>query len=1126
MGENLSNYKDPNNDVKNSATDEQEHRSRSRSKKESRKEKFNQKLNFAKKNKDDNTTAETGEAGETKAFDLSKINKKKVLIIALCGFLALCLAGIVYVGVIIYTAPAIETDNIYSLLSQSTILYDDEGEIIDTAYGDQNRTIVEISQIPEHVQYAFIALEDKTFEKHNGFNVIRIFGALKDAVFNGGRISGTSTITQQLSRNLYLQDEMYDRNLARKIREAYYAIQLEKELSKDEILEAYLNTIYFGNGYGVQAAAQAYFSKDISEVTVAEAAALAAMPQAPTDYALVYAVDVNEVTDKTPNLILKTIDTAYLWNDAAKDRIQTCLYLMHEQGYITDEQYEEAKKVEIKDMVNPNLDALNSFSNYFADYTLETVLNDLQEDAGYSYEEAYELVYNGGLKIYTTMDSQAQSVVETEFANEDNFPTAIGYSTDTNGNILDQYGDVLLYSYSNYINAEGEFTLTPDDYKKNEDGSLTIYYGKRLNIYTTTVAGETDYSVEFKNMYVEDEEGHLYSIQGGYINIPQQFKSRDKDDNLVISAEFFEEYPTFFVEKDGNLATTEYTLNPRTIQPQAAMTIVDNYTGQIKAMIGGRNISGRMLYNRAVAPQQPGSSIKPLAVYASALQRSYELSQAGETFPFTNNGFDKQAEKGWGTYLTTASIVDDEPTTINGRIWPANSYSGYEGLYTFRTALQQSVNVCAVKILSQVGVDYAGSIVEKFGISTLSTDDLNLAALGLGGMVEGVSTLEMASAYTTFINGGVHKDYSVYTKVTTRNGDLLLEPKVSETEVLDAGVAWIMSDVLRTVVSEGIGSPAAISGISVGGKTGTTDDQFDIWFCGFTPSYSAALWIGNDVNIALSSYSNSAAYLWGKIMGQIEANYGGSYPSAPGNVVSASIDTKSGLLATEASGSDVRTEYFTAGTQPTASDNVHRSVDICTESGYISTPSCTKLNTKTGIMRPYVPNEKVKDIGNELPHYYCNLHNPDPNLYPTEPGKPVTIVQPKPSKEESEKEDNKDKNDKTDKTDKNDKVDKNDKEEADKPSSESTKPNSDTSKEEDKTSTEESSKPAAQSDKESKDEPATASLTPKATAKDVKQKASEAASEIKEKMEAAKQSGKETTAESEQKTTEDDKSEQ
>ena len=966
----MSNYKNPNNDANNSAKEETKYRSRSR-----------------KKN-----SISTDEASGVKTLKFSNINKKKVLLGLVCAFLAICLVGIIYVASVIIKAPAIETDNIYSLLSQSSILYDDDGEIMDTAYGDKNRTIVEISEVPEHVQYAFIALEDKTFETHNGFNIIRIFGAIKDAFFNGGHISGTSTITQQLSRNLYLQDEMFDRDLGRKIREAYYAVQLEKELTKPEILEAYLNTIYFGSGYGVQTASQAYFSKDISEVTIAEAAALAAMPQAPTDYALVYAVDASEVTEDTPNLIVKYEDVAYLWNDTCRDRMETCLYLMHDQGYISDKEYEEALKVEIKDMVNPNLDALNSFSNFFADYAIETVINDLQEIAGYSYEDAVNLVYNGGIQIYTTMDSQAQSVVEQEFADESNFPTATGYSVDDDGNILDDYGNIALYDYDNYFNSEGQFVLEPDEFKKNEDGSVTVFIGNRLNVYTTTVGGETDYSVEFKNMYVYDENDELHSIEGGYLNIPQPYKTRDKDDNLVISAQLFEDYPSFFTEKDGKLYTTEYSLKQKTIQPQAAMTIVDNETGQVKAMIGGRNTSGRMLFNRAITPQQPGSSIKPIAVYAAGLQKSFELEESGKTFNFVDNGFDKQGDKGWGTYLTTASIVDDEPTKINGKQWPTNAYNGYYGLYTFRTALQESVNVCAVKILSQVGIDYSGEIVEKFGITTLNDDDLNLAALGLGGMTEGVSTLEMASAYSTFVNNGIHKDYSVYTKVTTRNGDLLLEPKVEETEVLDPGVAWIMTDVLRTVVSEGIAYPAAISGVSVGGKTGTTDDQFDIWFCGFTPTYSAALWIGNDINISLSSMSGSAASLWGEIMSQVNGAYGGSYPSAPSNVVSAKIDTKSGLLATEASGSHTRTEYFTSGTQPTEADTAHKTADICKDSGYLATPSCDNTESKSGIVRPYIPNTKVGDYKNELPHYYCNQHNPDPKEYPADPDKKVTIV--------------------------------------------------------------------------------------------------------------------------------------
>ena len=998
----MSNYddKDKITNTQESASEEVTHRSRSKKNGTSKKA---AKRRAAREKKEALQNAVA--AGDPEAIKKmrAKSRRKKIIIGVICAILAAMLAGIIYVGVIISKAPDIQTDNIYSLLSQSSVLYDDEGNIIDTAFGDQNRTIVEIGQIPEHTQNAFIALEDKTFREHHGFNIIRIFGAIKDAVFSGGGVSGTSTITQQLARNLYLEDKMFERSLNRKITEAYYAIILERRLDKDEILEAYLNTINFGCGYGIQTAAQAYFSKDVEELTIAESAALASIPQAPTNYALVQTVSVNEITDETPNLISKGSQYAYLWNDACKNRMATCLALMHEQGYISDEEYEEAKAVEIKDIVNPNIDALNTVSNYFADYTLQTVIDDLMEEKDYSYEDASDLVYNGGLRIYTTMDSQAQEIIEKEFNNNSNYPYITGYSRDGNGNIVGPNGNTI-YAYSNYINDDGYFVLKSDEYKMNEDGSMTVYAGKRLNIYDTTVQGQTDYSVEFKNMYVYEDD-ILYSINGGYVNIPQNYKSKDEDGNLVIAASFFTDYPTFFEETDSGMATKQYTLNQRVIQPQSAMVIVDNATGQIKAMSGGRKTSGRMLFNRATSDRQPGSAIKPLSVYSAALQQSYELEQEGKTFTAVDNGYDQQGAELWGNYLTAASIIDDEPTKINGKNWPKNSYSGHSGLYTMRRALQQSVNVCAVKLLSQVGVNYSADLMEKYGVTSVSENDLNLAALGLGGMATGISPLEMASAYSTFVNDGVHIEPTIYTKVTNRNGDSILEASPAETQVLDAGVAWIMRDLLRTVVSEGIGYPAAISGTTVGGKTGTTDRNDNIWFCGFTPKYSAALWIGNDYNLNLSSNSYAASTMWGKIMRQVENALGGSYSERPSNVVQVKIDTKSGLLATDESGSDVRNEYFTSGTEPTEEDTVHKTVEVCAESGYLATPSCPEVKSKSGIMRPYEPSKSVGDIKRELPHYYCNLHNPDPDTYPAEPGKSVTIVEVPPVLPPEENED-------------------------------------------------------------------------------------------------------------------------
>ena len=199
-----------------------------------------------------------------------------------------------------------------------------------------------------------------------------------------------------------------------------------------------------------------------------------------------------------------------------------------------------------------------------------------------------------------------------------------------------------------------------------------------------------------------------------------------------------------------------------------------------------------------------------------------------------------------------------------------------------------------------------------------------------------------------------------------------------------------MTDILKSVVSEGLGSGASIGTQPVGGKTGTTTDNYDAWFVGFTPQYAAAVWIGNDVNIELSRGSAAASSVWSKVMKQVCAGLEtGSYPSQPENVIALEIDTKSGLLPTQLSYLDdrgtVRYEYFVKGTEPTESDNVHKYVTACSYTGYLATPYCTATYSRFGTMRPYAVNPSVGDISYELPHYYCNLHNPDPSRYPIDP---------------------------------------------------------------------------------------------------------------------------------------------
>ena len=828
-----------------------------------------------------------------KKFSFFHLFRDIILAGVLCVMIFIC-----YSFVIITKAPKIDPVNIYDNIQQSSVIYNDEGRAVDSAYYTQDRKICKYEDMPENLVNAFVALEDKTFWKHHGFNWTRMIGAVFQSITGSGKISGTSTITQQLARNVYLPETMSTRSIKRKVLEMYYAAVIERKLSKKEIVEAYLNTIYLGFGnYGVEAASESYFGKKPKDLSLVQCASLAALPQAPDSYALVQMLGTGETPDDNDTIIKKR-PNKYVANDESKNRRETCLALMKDQGYITEDQYNKAKGQKLTKFLNAQLSNKASKYSYFHEYLLDEVIQDLMEKYDYSKDKATDLVYTGGLNIYSTVDSHAQAMIVKEFNKDSNFPSIAGYSTDGNGNIINSGGGIMLYSYRNFFNGKNEFKLKSHECKVNEDGSLTIKSGYRLNIYNTSAG----YSLEFKPTYV-NEGGKLYMYNGGYINIPEKYKSMDDNDNLVISAKFFKKYPDWIKLGKNTATITEnaYTLPEKTIEPQSSMVIVEVGTGKIKAMVGGRKQQGRQLYNRALNPRQSGSSIKPISVYSGALQKSYDLASEGKKFPFKDTGHDRQGSKYYGDYLTASSVIVDERMTFNGQTWPQNASNSFSGAVTMRKALQNSINVCAVKLELQVGAEYIADLVEKFGITTLDreggTNDLNPAALALGGLTNGVIPLEMAQAYAAFPNGGVRQSSIAYTKVTDRNGKVLLTSKSESSKVLDEGVAFVMTDMLKSVVSQGIGSPAGISGVQAGGKTGTTSSEFDIWFDGFTPSYAAALWIGNDVNMQLTSMSGPAAALWGKIMNQIPKAKKGHYKSQPSDVT------------------HVNGEYYTKGTE-------------------------------------------------------------------------------------------------------------------------------------------------------------------------------------------------------------------
>lgn len=867
-------------------------------------------------------------------------------------------------------SPEINPDDISSILTQSSTLYDDEGNVIDDIYiGDGMRTNVLYNEMPQDLVDAFVAIEDRTFWTHHGFNIVRIFGAIRDSILHGGGIKGTSTLTQQLARNIWLPDEKSDRNLGRKIQEAFIAMQLENKLTKYQIIEAYMNTIPLGNrSYGVQAAAQAYFSKDVGELTLAECAAIASLPQAPTRYALIQTFEREKISADDPNLVAVNGQYAYVYNDAYVSRKNLVLSIMLELEFITQQEHDEAVAVDLREHINPRLDNESMSSNYFADYTIEKVTKDLISELGIDEERAHQMLYTGGLKIHTTMNRKMQSIIETELSNNDNFPRLV-VKKDKAGNIIAPNG-VLLNSYDSYFDADGNFTLSPDEYEGLDNGDLMLFKDKRLNFYNTQVHGETDYSVEFKDMYIQDERTY-YIMRGGVIPIPREYKTKNENGDLIINHDFFINNPDIFRFVDGGIvvAPSSYSLRQQVVQPQSAMVLVDYATGGIKAMVGGRNTEGRLLYNRADSPRQPGSSIKPMSVYGPALQMGADKE------PIVNG------ENTYGNYWTAASGILDGPLEFQGKIWPKNWYDGYRGMQTMRRSIEQSVNVNAVKVQLNIGSDRSLKFLKGLGVSSVvetgATNDMNPAALALGGMSRGISPLEMAAAYGAFGNQGLYVEPRPYSKITNRRGEAIIDHESYSNQAMDPAVAWLITDMLRTTVTNGIANRAAIAAQPVAGKTGTTSDKYDAWFVGFTPQYSASLWIGCDVGIELAEGSGAATRVWSKVMQQIcEGTERGSFHSAPSNITSKVIDSTSGLLPS--SYSSTRSEYFISGTEPTTTDTASRPVYICPLSGHLATPYCP-----TRIL--------FNPDGGDKPTYYCNLHNSDPEAFPIDPEKELVV---------------------------------------------------------------------------------------------------------------------------------------
>ena len=764
-----------------------------------------------------------------------RLSKKSLVVffkILLYILLLICITGCALVfGIvrgIIDAAPDIQDVSIVPSSYSTTVYNNKEKEIAKLVTSGSNRIKVSIDQVPDNLKWAFIDTEDARFYEHQG-----IGRAVVVAITTLNPSEGASTITQQVLKNNVFTDWTSEETLGdqvkRKLQEQYLAIQLEKVTKKETILETYLNTINLGsNTLGVQAASHRYFDKDVSDLTLSECAVIAGITQNPAAYNPIYHPKANA---KRRKKILKN---------------------MLDASHITKDEYNEAMKDDVYSRiqsVDNQITQSNNVYSYFVDEVVSQVMSDLQEQKGYTYTQAYNAVYSGGLKIYTTQDSKIQKICNKELSNAENYPNTVSYS------------------------INWAWTI------QHADGTTENYSESYINYYHKVLLNESSFKL-------------IFSTKEAAKECVKQYKKYL--------------YPDGLADDDVEYETLYYTP-----QPQASFTVMDQYTGYVKAIVGGRGSKKVSLgLDRATqSTRQPGSTFKVLSTYAPAI----------DTMGYT---------------LTTK--IKDEPFNYSNGRPVKNWYSGYRGTVTVRKAIADSMNVCAVKTLTEITPQLGFDYLLNFGFTTLvqnrTEKDGSVVSdiqqpLALGGITDGITNLEITAAYATIANQGTYTRPVFYSKVVDSNGRILLDNTTPTTHtVLKSSTASLLTQGMTSVITEGTGKACALTdGMPVSGKTGTTSSAYDLWFCGYTPYLTASIWTGYDENKELGSDQAYHERLWSKIMSQIDQVKGYKIKDfeMSDDVEEVTLCSSSGALAIEGVCPHTYTEYFSKDTAPTNKCSYH-----------------------------------------------------------------------------------------------------------------------------------------------------------------------------------------------------------
>ncbi len=710
-------------------------------------------------------------------------------------------------------------------------VFGDDGTLVGEFYLER-RIVVPVNKMPRKLIQAFVSAEDSNFYFHKGIDYLGIIRAAFKNIISMSKKEGASTITQQVAKSMLLSPE---KKFSRKIKEAILAKRMEERLSKDEILYLYLNQIYLGSGsYGVQAAAENYFGKNVEQLNLAEIAMLAGLPKAPNTYSPIKHLD------------------------KARERQRYVLERMAIEGYITPVEAEHARNTPI--VLQPMKKVNNEESAYFLEFLR------IQLDKKYGEDQ----LYKGGLKIYTTMnaamqraayDSLRKGLKEVDKRQGFRGPTKYLGESEVESfcsKVEDTVESATLKTGETYQGVVVGFNPGRGDALVRVGGRNGILARKDM-----AWAGK----ISMINQYGKPEKGQKGLTLGSVIEVSVVFPETDKEG-------------------------AQFALD-QTPEVQAALVAIDPSSGAVKAMVGGYDFK-KSQFNRSIqAKRNAGSAFKPI-IYAAALDKG----------------------------LTPATIIEDAPVEYPdgaGGLWKPQNYDHeFRGSVTMREALTYSINIVSVKIMEQIGAPYAAEYAKKLGFTSPIPANL---ALALG--AASVSPFEMTSAYAVFANKGVLTPQYYITRVTDTDGTTLeTTPPPVPVPVISPETAYVITNLMQSVVSSGTGHRASIIGRPVAGKTGTTNGAKDAWFVGYIPQLVTGVWVGYDQERSLGaggSGGQAAAPIWGDFMQKAILSLPVEDFTAPENISFVLINPRSGNLAKEGSTGAVM-ECFIKGTEPTSYD--------------------------------------------------------------------------------------------------------------------------------------------------------------------------------------------------------------